>query len=172
MQSKKLTYHEFGDIMNKTIEEWLNEYGESHQNPTNKLIHWICVPLIMLSLIGLLSSIPNNFKIVIGSNTFLLNWSMIFLFFASLYYLKLSRTLFIGMILVSFLLLYSVEIMKSYDTVLWHLSIGIFILAWIGQFIGHKIEGIKPSFFKDIQFLLIGPAWLLSFIYKKLNIPI
>ena len=158
--------------MNKTIEEWLNEYGESHQNPTNKLIHWICVPLIMLSLIGLLSSIPNSFKIVIGSNTFFLNWSMIFLFFASLYYLKLSRTLFIGMILVSFLLLYSVEIMKSYDIVLWHLSIGIFILAWTGQFIGHKIEGIKPSFFKDIQFLLIGPAWLLSFIYKKLNIPI
>ena len=48
--------------------------------------------------------------------------------------------------------------------------ITVFILAWIGQFIGHKIEGKKPSFFEDIQFLLIGPAWLLSFIYKKLGI--
>ena len=46
----------------------------------------------------------------------------------------------------------------------------IFIFSWAGQFIGHKIEGKKPSFLKDIQFLLIGPAWLLSFIYKKINI--
>ena len=45
-----------------------------------------------------------------------------------------------------------------------------FIVAWIGQFIGHKIEGKKPAFFKDLQFLLIGPVWLLSFIYNKLNI--
>jgi uncharacterized membrane protein YGL010W len=40
----------------------------------------------------------------------------------------------------------------------------------VGQFIGHKIEGKKPSFFKDILFLLIGPLWLLSFIYKKVGI--
>ena len=46
----------------------------------------------------------------------------------------------------------------------------IFIVSWIGQFIGHKIEGVKPSFFEDIQFLLIGPAWLLSFIYNKFGI--
>ena len=45
-----------------------------------------------------------------------------------------------------------------------------FVLAWIAQFIGHEIEGKKPKFIEDIQFLLIGPAWLLSFIYKKLNI--
>ena len=167
MQLKKL-----GETMNRTIEDWLSEYGESHQNPTNKLIHWICVPLIMLSLIGILSSIPNNFKINIGENAYLLNWAMIFLFFASLYYLKLSKTLFIGMIMVSFLLLYGVEILKSYNTPLWQSSLVIFVLGWIGQFIGHKIEGMKPSFFKDLQFLLIGPAWLLSFIYKKLNIPI
>ena len=50
--------------------------------------------------------------------------------------------------------------------------LSIFIIAWIGQFIGHKIEGKKPAFFKDLQFLLIGPLWLLSFIYKKLNIKI
>jgi uncharacterized membrane protein YGL010W len=53
---------------------------------------------------------------------------------------------------------------------LWLISILIFAVAWIGQFIGHNIEGKKPSFLKDLQFLLIGPMWLLSFIYKKLNI--
>ena len=46
----------------------------------------------------------------------------------------------------------------------------IFVLAWIGQFIGHKIEGEKPSFFEDLQFLLIGPDWLLGAIYQKLGI--
>ena len=51
-------------------------------------------------------------------------------------------------------------------------AIIVFVLAWVGQFIGHKIEGKKPSFIKDIQFLLIGPIWLLSAIYNKLNIPL
>ena len=49
-------------------------------------------------------------------------------------------------------------------------AFGIFVIAWIGQFIGHKIEGKKPSFLEDLQFLMVGPAWLLSFIYKKVGI--
>ena len=53
---------------------------------------------------------------------------------------------------------------------LFTISLVLFVVAWIGQFIGHKLEGAKPSFFKDLQFLLIGPAWLLSFIYKKMGI--
>ena len=76
------------------------------------------------------------------------------------------------MIFISFGLIYGTQILKSFSYPLGQLSTIIFVLAWIGQFIGHKIEGVKPSFFKDIQFLLIGPAWLLSFIYKKVNIKI
>ena len=53
--------------MKKTAHDWLNEYGESHQNPINKGIHWICVPLIMLSLISLLSLIPIAFNINIAN---------------------------------------------------------------------------------------------------------
>ncbi len=74
------------------------------------------------------------------------------------------------MILVSIMLIYGVELLLIFNYALWKTSLIIFIFAWIGQFIGHKIEGMKPSFLKDLQFLLIGPAWLLSFIYKKLNI--
>ena len=61
---------------------------------------------------------------------------------------------------------------QNYQRPLWIFSVIIFVIAWTGQFIGHKIEGKKPSFIKDIQFLLIGPAWLLSFIYKKIGIQI
>ncbi len=42
----------------------------------------------------------------------------------------------------------------------------VFVLAWIGQFVGHRIEGRKPSFLEDVKFLLVGPAWLLSFVYR------
>ena len=158
--------------MNKNIYQWLDEYGKSHQNSINKKIHWICVPLIMLSLIGLLSSIPHGFTIVINNTSFFLNWAIIFLFFVSIYYFLLSKKLFIGMILVSIMLIYGVELLLLFNYALWKTSLIIFIFAWIGQFVGHEIEGMKPSFLKDLQFLLIGPAWLLSFIYKKLNIPI
>lgn len=52
---------------------------------------------------------------------------------------------------------------------LWLLSVIVFVIAWIGQFVGHQIEGKKPSFFKDLQFLLIGPLWLLAFVYRHFN---
>ena len=111
MQLKRLINENEVKII-KTAENWLDEYGKSHQNPINKMIHWICVPLIMLSLIGLLASIPNEFKVNIGKSTYLINWAMIFLFLASLYYFKLSKSLFVGMVLISFLLLYGVELLK------------------------------------------------------------
>ena len=38
----------------RTVDQWLDEYGESHRNPANKLLHWICVPIIVVSLVGLL----------------------------------------------------------------------------------------------------------------------
>jgi uncharacterized membrane protein YGL010W len=50
------------------------------------------------------------------------------------------------------------------------LSIAIFVVAWIGQFIGHKIEGKKPSFFDDLRFLLIGPLFVLGFLYRRFHV--
>ena len=77
------------------------------------------------------------------------------------------------MLLVSVVFLTIIDAISLFDkNQLFLIYISIFIIAWIGQFIGHKIEGKKPAFFKDLQFLLIGPLWLLSFIYNKLNIKI
>jgi|TARA_Y100000994_G_C15634165_1_gene418385 uncharacterized membrane protein YGL010W len=158
--------------MNKSIEQWLNEYGESHQNKINKSIHWVCVPLIMLSLLGLFYTIPFKIPVTFNNNQLYIDCAIIFLSIVSLFYFKLSKTLFVGMILISIIMLYFINILNSLQWPLWKTCLVIFIVSWIGQFIGHKIEGKKPSFFEDLQFLLIGPAWLLSFIYKKLNIPI
>ena len=150
-----------------SVQQWLSAYGESHQNPTNKLIHWICVPAIFLSIVALFFSI----KLPYHFNGIQLNVAMLVLLLVVLYYFKLSTSLAIGMLLFTLACLgicYSIEAQLGFP--LWLLAISVFAAAWIGQFYGHKIEGKKPSFLKDVQFLLIGPAWLMSFIYQKLKI--
>ena len=153
----------------RTLHQWLNEYGESHTNETNKLIHWVCVSVIFMAIMGLLYCIKLPFFI---REHLQLNAAIIVLLLISVYYLSLSIKIGTGMLfgnVLCGLLCYILE--KFLPFPLWLFSIIIFILAWIGQFYGHKVEGKKPSFLKDIQFLLIGPMWLMSFIYKKMGIP-
>lgn len=150
------------------IHSLLNEYGESHKNHTNKTIHWICVPLIVMSIIGLLWAIPTPAVFdEIGKGW--LNWGTIFVGLAFIYYIVLSVPLTVGMIFVAGGMVVANYAIAS-QAPIWLVSIIIFVGAWIGQFIGHNIEGKKPSFLKDVQFLMIGPLWLLSFIYRKVGI--
>jgi uncharacterized membrane protein YGL010W len=157
----------------RRIDALLSEYGESHQNETNKAIHWICVPLIFLSVIGLIASIPSGVvQKIMGEGNPYANWATVLLVLIIIYYASLSVLLTIGMMLFSVLCLMIVNVIVRIDIApLWLVSIIIFAVAWIGQFYGHKVEGKKPSFLKDIQFLLIGPAWLMHFVYKKIGIP-
>ena len=153
----------------KPVSTWLSEYGESHQHPLNKRIHWICVPLIMLSLVALLSLLPLKLDLL-NQYPILNNWGFGLVVLASIYYFFLSIPLFAGMIPVSALLLFATDLLSSLPFPLWKTAFTIFVGAWIGQFYGHKIEGKKPSFLKDIQFLLIGPLWLLSKLYRRYGI--
>lgn len=157
----------------RKIDKLLAEYGESHQNDTNKLIHWICVPLIFFSIVGLIWSIPHQFlnDLIPIQPEVIINWATLALLFVLVYYLTLSIPLFTGMFFVAIINIYVCYLIDVYiDTPLWLISLIVFLLAWIGQFYGHKVEGKKPSFFKDIQFLLVGPAWLMHFILKKMGI--
>lgn len=157
--------------MESKIQPLLDEYAESHQNVTNKKIHWICVPIIFWAIIAFFYGIPMGFVVGKIGNHFYTTWASVLLLFTILYYAKLSFTLSLGMIVFSFFCLVLSEfITRMVGGYLFPISISTFILAWIGQFYGHKLEGKKPSFFKDLQFLLIGPAWLMHFIYKKLGI--
>jgi uncharacterized membrane protein YGL010W len=156
----------------RRIDELLEEYGESHRNSTNKTIHWICVPLIFFSVVGLIASIPSDYVQRLSEGNPYANWATIVMVLVLIYYVSLSIPLSFGMLLFGLLCLFLTRIIaESGIAPLWAISIGIFLIAWIGQFYGHKVEGKKPSFFKDVQFLLIGPAWLMHFIYKKLGIP-
>lgn len=161
-------------VEKRPVDIYFDKYAESHQNPTNKLIHWICVPLIVFSLFGLVWAIPFPYLKFLGRYNGFVNWASFLLAFSCYYYYKLSPVLSYLMVLVLFAFSYGViEILglqKAGGPALWLVCLIIFVLAWIGQFIGHKIEGKKPSFFDDLQFLLIGPIWLLHFILKKYSI--
>jgi uncharacterized membrane protein YGL010W len=153
----------------RTVDQWLQEYGESHRNETNKVLHWICVPIIVVSLIGLLWSLP--VPQALRELSPLLNWGSMFLLAGVLYYFAMSWSLALGMAFFVGVVTLSILGLQNLPWPLWSVCLALFIVAWIGQFIGHHYEGRRPSFFKDIQFLMIGPLWLLSFIYRKLRIP-
>ncbi len=133
----------------RSLEQWLADYAVSHQHPFNKALHWFCVPTIFASLIGMGMSWQAGLTLIL-------------LALALLFYVQLSPTLaftmavFIGACVAAVVALPFK--FKPYFTV--------FVVAWVGQFIGHKIEGQKPSFFEDLQFLLIGPAWLMQKIVR------
>lgn len=155
----------------RKIDLLLEAYGFSHQNPTNKAIHWLCVPLIFFSIVGLLFSIPPGplvgLEFLLGSFA---NWATVVLAVVLFYYVSLSPPLALGMFLFSALCLSMARLISIVSPApLWLVSIVVFIISWVFQFYGHKIEGKKPSFFQDVQFLLIGPAWLMHFIYKRLG---
>ena len=151
------------------LDELLDEYGQSHRNRVNKLIHWICVPVILWTVIALLWSIP--FPLSVDTGGVPLNWATIVLLLAQIYYFSLSMKLGLGLLLYN---VFMVQLTALVDETgawpLWQIALALFVLAWIGQFIGHHIEGKKPSFFKDLQFLLIGPAWLMAHLYRAVGL--
>lgn len=146
----------------RTVHQWFAEYGESHQHPLNTTIHWICVPAIFLSIVGLVFSIP-----VQGAPVGIVAYVATAL--ALLFYLRLSLPLFLGLLVWCAFCLWVCRAIHPTGHLLLF-SFAVFVLAWIGQFYGHKVEGKKPSFLKDIQFLLIGPAWLMGKLFRRLGI--
>ncbi|AMX02991.1 Mpo1 family 2-hydroxy fatty acid dioxygenase [Microbulbifer thermotolerans] len=151
----------------RSAEQWFAEYGESHQNPTNKAIHWVAVPVIFATVVGLLWAIPQPaFMEAIPW----LNWAVVALVPTLIFYLLLSFPLALGIAAISVVCLWGWSVVERQGLPVWQTALAVFVLMWILQFIGHYIEGKKPSFFKDLQFLLIGPAWVIGFIYRKFGI--
>lgn len=150
----------------KTASEWFAEYGESHQHPTNKLIHWVCVPTILFCVLGLLWAIP------VPTIIPYFNVATLVTALALVFYFRLSPALGLGMLVITVLMLGFIQFLVSRGVNIALVCLVLFVAAWIGQFYGHNVEGKKPSFFKDVQFLLIGPIWLLNFVYARLGISV
>ena len=151
----------------RSVNEWFGNYSQDHRHPTNRLIHWICVPLILWSVMAALWVIPVPPSI--GRPGFWCGMAMVAAF---AFYWKMSKPVGIAMLIAFVVFGLVTEIL--YRTLgpgdlLW-LAIGVFVVAWIGQFIGHHIEGARPSFLTDLAYLLIGPAWLAGKLMRRLNI--
>ena len=153
----------------KSADQWFAEYGESHQDHANELIHWICVPLIFFSVLGFIWEIPVP-EAWEGTVPWF-NWSIVAIALVTLFYAWLSLPLAVGMLaFMAVCQTIHLKIEAQAPWPVWKVCAVVFVLAWIGQFIGHKLEGKKPSFLKDLVFLLIGPAWLLGKIYRKIGL--
>ena len=153
----------------RTADQWLDDYGDSHRNRTNKALHWICVPVIAWCVLGLLWSLP----VPAGMRALhpAANWGSIAVLAALLYYSVLSLRLMLGVLPLLLAFLWSIDEVDRWQAVpLWSICVLLFVLAWIGQFVGHAIEGKRPSFFKDLQFLMIGPLWLMADVYRRAGI--
>jgi uncharacterized membrane protein YGL010W len=152
--------------MTRTLDDWLDAYGDSHQNPVNKTIHRIAVPIIVLDLLGFLHLVPTQ---ALGAFVPPASWLLVIVALA--FYVRLSTPLAIGMLLLT---LPSMAVLDAGLAVLgaWALPalVAVFGITWAAQFVGHALEGKKPSFFEDVQYLLIGPLWLLADAYRRLGL--
>jgi uncharacterized membrane protein YGL010W len=138
----------------RPVDQMFLRYGEFHRNPANKAIHWVCVPLIVWSVLGALwSASPVAAYVAVGA--------------AMVFYLWLSLPLALGMLGVIALMVWPLPLLGRHALIV---SIAVFVAAWIGQFIGHILEGRKPAFLEDVRSLLIGPVWLLADLYRRLGI--
>ena len=149
----------------KTVRDWLDEYGASHRNAVNRGFHYACIPLIVFSVMCALKAIP-------AGNAWI-NPASVVIVLALAYYLRLSWRLALGLVLIFGVFYAGVLAIETAagERFIW-VALAIFAVGWIGQFIGHAIEGARPSFFKDLQFLLIGPLWELAHVYRELGIPL
>ena len=157
------------DTGHRPIDRWFAGYSADHRNPGNRLIHVVCVPAIVWSIVALLWCIP-------APGTWFRDgfWAGLAMFAATLFYYRQSRALGLGMLaMFALMALASNAILEVFGrpVLLWS-AVGVFVVAWIGQFVGHsaRFEGRRPSFLTDLRYLLIGPAWVLATLFRRLGL--
>lgn len=146
----------------------LAEYSADHQHPFNRLMHSICVPLIFVSLVAMLWAIP--FPAPLAAGAAWMNFGTLALAGVTVYYLRLAPRLGAGMLVAALFIVPLVALAGGLPWPLWLTALAVFIVGWVGQFIGHYVEGRRPSFFRDLRFLLIGPLWVLAKLYAAVGI--
>jgi uncharacterized membrane protein YGL010W len=151
----------------RPVDRFLGNYSEDHRNGVNQVIHWICVPPIVWTVVAALWVLPVPTMLARPGL-----WAGLAAFAALGFYFRLSRALGVAMLLFFAALMLLTHWL--YETIgasnlLWS-AIGVFVVAWVAQFIGHEFEGKRPSFLTDLVYLLIGPLWLMSKLFRRLGL--
>jgi uncharacterized membrane protein YGL010W len=151
----------------RSMRDWLDSYSQDHQHPINRLLHWICVPLIVWSVLALLWTAPVPSSLLKPGA-----WAVFAIVLAFAWYWKRSHRLGAALLIaLAFLALICAWVFERWTpaSMRW-LAVGVFVVAWIGQFIGHLFEGRRPSFFTDLAYLLVGPAWLMDKLLNRVGL--
>ena len=151
----------------RSMHDWLESYSQDHQHPTNRLLHWICVPLIVWSVLALLWTIPVPATLLRPGAR-----AVFAIVLAFAWYWKRSHRL--GAALLVALAIFALICAGVFErlgpmSMRW-LAVCVFVAAWLGQFIGHVFEGRRPSFFTDLAYLLVGPAWLMDKLLNRIGL--
>lgn len=158
-------------VPTRAANRWFAAYAADHQNPLNQQLHVFCVPAIVWSMVALLYAIPTP----VGWGEALPSHGVVaglLMLFALGFWLWLSVALGVGILLLAvpgFWLAQSILDALGVTGLL-VVAATAFVVAWIGQFIGHHVEGRRPSFFTDLVYLMIGPPWVLAKAYRKLGL--
>ena len=140
----------------KTIEQQLGKYAEYHRDPRNIATHFAGVPMIMFAVVILLSR-PVLFEAGLPVTV-----ALIAALAAGTYYIRLHRPTGLMMAVVLVLMLYVAHRIAGMQTATWlGWGVGLFVLGWIIQAVGHVFEGRKPAFMDDLFGLIIGPHFVL-----------
>ena len=147
----------------RTLDQFLTKYGETHRNPTNQLIHYICVPAIFISSLALGWLVSLSLFGVDATWAPWINLSTVagtgILFF---FYSRLGIRVMIAMLSWFAISVAFILGVQASPLPLWAVAGTVWVVAWVAQLIGHNVEGAKPSFFDDLVFLLIGPLFVLD----------
>ena len=151
----------------RPVDRYLDQYSADHRNATNQWIHLLCVPPIVWSVTAMLWTIPVDGRYLRPGA-----FAAFAMVAALAWYWRMSRKLWVGIALAFVLFAWLdwwIATRFGMRTLLLS-GIGVFVVAWIGQFIGHIYEGHRPSFFTDLTFLLVGPMWTLRKLYQRLGL--
>ena len=143
----------------KTDVEQLSTYKSVHLNRNNVKTHFIGVPMIVWALMVLLSLV--QLPLTIPSLESPLTLAMVAFTGVLIYYFMLNFSLAIGQIIFIVPALYSAHLVSLTANALW-VALGVFVIGWIIQFIGHHFEKAKPAFVDDLNQLLIGPFFIMA----------
>ena len=131
----------------RDIQALFADYASYHQTKGHKWFHRLGIPMIMLTLIGMLT------RVELGP----VDAAMVLISLSTIYYLTLDWILGVAMLAVSVAMYFAGAAMPM------AVNLAIFILGWIFQFIGHSVyEKKSPAFFRNVVHLLIGPLWILN----------
>ena len=154
--------------MNAPAEYWLAIYDADHSHAVSRRLHFVCAPLFLVALLGLLWCVP--MPAALASNLASINWATLFAMATVVYYFVMSITLALGSLPFVAATIGGLAWLDRIDAPLLPIAAVMLLVATLGQFLGHRLES-GGSLFRDLLHCVIGPIWSLAALYRRLGIP-